>query len=72
MRTYQVKIRFNFTGTFFINAATEAEAKEYVERHCGLVLGGGIHSTLPGNTVDWEFPRHPEKTLLGIKPGGAP
>jgi hypothetical protein len=71
MRTYRVKTRFNFTGTFFIDAASKAKAREYVEQHCALVLGGGIHSTLPRNTVDWEFPAHPEKAVLGIKQGGA-
>jgi hypothetical protein len=34
-------------------------AAEYVEKHCGLVLGGTIHSSLPFDEVDWEFPIHP-------------
>jgi hypothetical protein len=72
MKTYRVKTRFNFTGTFFVNAANKKQAKECVENHCGLVLGGDIHSTMPDDTVDWEFPVHPEKAVLGIKQGGTP
>ena len=60
--TYQVKTRFVFEGRFFIEAKDKAQAREYAEKHCGLVLGRGIHSTLPGETVDWEFPVHPDKS----------
>jgi hypothetical protein len=66
-RNYAVKTRFVFTSTFFVRAGNKAEAEEYVENHCGLVLGGGIHSTLPDDTVDWDFPMHPEKAIGGIR-----
>ena len=39
------------------------EAKEYVDHHCGLVLGGDIHSTLDDEDVEWDFPCHPEKRI---------
>jgi hypothetical protein len=62
-RQFAVTTRFAFTGTFYINAASKAEAKEFVENHCGLVIGGTIHSTLPGDEVDWDFPVHPDKVI---------
>jgi hypothetical protein len=71
-RRYTVKTRFTFTGTFLITADTKAEAKEYVERHCGLVIGGDIHSTLPNDEVDWDFPVHPDKAVLKVREGGLP
>jgi hypothetical protein len=61
MATYQVKTRFIFTGTFFVRADSKAEAKRLVEENCGLVLGGTIHSSLPAEDVNWDFPVHPEK-----------
>jgi hypothetical protein len=66
-RNYAVKTRFVFTGTFFVRAESKAEAAEYVEKHCGLVIGGSVHSSLPREDADWDFPAHPEKAVLGIK-----
>jgi DNA repair protein RadC len=65
-RRYAVKTRFAFNGTFFITAGNKSEAKEFVEKHCGLVIGGNIHSTLPDDDVDWDFLVHPEKTVRRI------
>jgi hypothetical protein len=67
MKNYSVKTRFVFTGTFFVAAETEAEAKERVKNDCGLVLGGNIHSTLGDNEVDWKFPMHPDTKILDIR-----
>jgi len=64
MRRYAVKTRFMFEGCFFVCAENKEQAKEYVNKHCGLVIGGKIHSTLPDDKVDWDFPIHPE-TLTG-------
>jgi hypothetical protein len=66
MSQYAVKTRFSFTGTFFISAASKEEAREYVESHCGLILGGNIHSSLPYDAVDWDFPVHPDKAIVRI------
>jgi hypothetical protein len=70
MRRYAVKTRFTFNGTFFIAARNKGEAKEFVEKHCGLVLDGNIHSTLPDDGVDWDFLMHTEKTvgLISVSP----
>jgi hypothetical protein len=43
---YEVKTKFVFSGTFTIEADNAAQAKEFVHQHCGMVIGGGIHSTL--------------------------
>ncbi|GHV89484.1 hypothetical protein AGMMS50267_18440 [Spirochaetia bacterium] len=72
MKKYRVVTRFSFTGTFFVNAKNRQAAKEYVEKHCGLVIGGNIHSTLSDEDVDWEFPVHPDKTIgrISVARGG--
>ena len=63
MKRYAVNTRFMFEGRFFISAKDKAQAKEYVEKHCGLVMGRGVHSTLPDDAVDWHFPIHPQKAI---------
>jgi hypothetical protein len=68
MKQYEVKTLFIFGGTFLVRADNKMQAKEYVEKHCGLVIGGNIHSTLPDEDVDWEFPVHPEKVIVNAKP----
>lgn len=60
---YDVPTKFVFKGTFRIKAESQEQAEEYVQKHCGLVIGGDIHSTLPENEVNWEFGVHPEKIV---------
>lgn len=71
MAKYRVTTRFIFSGFFDIEAESPQQAKEYVRNHCGLVIGSDIHSTLPDDEVNWEFPVHPD-TKIGettrIKP----
>lgn len=62
-KVYTVKTKFVFAGEFRIKAESKEQAKEYVAKHCGLCLGGDIHSTLPSDDVDWEFSVHPEKII---------
>ena len=63
MKQYAIKTRFIFEGFFLINARNKEQAREYAEKHCGLVLGRGIHSSLPAEDVDWDFLVHPEKLI---------
>lgn len=64
-KTYSVPTKFIFSGVFYIKADTPAQAREFVEKHCGLVIGGDIHSTLPDDMVEWNFIVHPEKVIGG-------
>lgn len=63
MPKYKVPVTYTFTGTFSIEADSSEEAQEYAEKHCGMTESRGIHSSLPDETVDWDFPCHPEKTI---------
>lgn len=60
-------MQFIFEGEFEVKAENRAEAEEYVQKHCGLVIGGNIHSTLPDEDVTWDFPVHPDKVILSVK-----
>ncbi|MFK2681093.1 hypothetical protein ACIXT9_02215 [Bacteroides fragilis] len=62
-KEYHVKTKFVFDGTFTVKAESKQQARELVEKHCGLVIGGDIHSTLPGDEIDWAFNVHPQKVI---------
>ena len=65
MKTYDIPTEFTFHGVFKVKARSKAEAVEHVTLHCGMVMGSrGVHSSLPDDDVDWDFPIHPEKTVL--------
>lgn len=61
MPKFKVPMTFTFSGEFVIEARNATEAAEFAEKHCGLVLGGTIHSSLPEDDVEWRFPTHPMK-----------
>lgn len=58
-KEYVIKTKFVFEGEFYIKAESKEQAKEMVKKHCGLVLGGNIHTTLPNEVCDWDFNTHP-------------
>jgi hypothetical protein len=64
---YEVDTRFVFSGKFFIEAENTEQARECVDKHCGLVIGGNVHSTLSEEEVDWDFDVHPDKVIGRIR-----
>lgn len=63
-KEFVVNTKFVFEGTFTIKASDYGEACMLVDSHCGLVLGGDIHTTLPDDVcVDWDFNVHPDKIV---------
>jgi len=67
MKKYIVKTQFIFEGNFFVNADDKYQAKEYIEKQCGLTLRNGIHSTLSDDVIDWDFSMHSIKQIGRIK-----
>lgn len=63
MKIYKVPVTFTFKGVFEIKAEDAVEAREDIEKHVGLVLGGDIHHTLMDEDIDWEFSVHPDKKI---------
>lgn len=64
MKRYEIAARYCFDGVFFVSADSLSDAKQKVFGNCGLVLGGGIHTTLQVEEIDWKFPVHPEMSIL--------
>lgn len=67
MTVFKLKTQFIFNGEFKIEADNREQAKECFIKHCGLVLDGNVHSTLPDDEVDWTVDNHPDKKILSIK-----
>lgn len=66
-KTFRVDMNFIFKGFFEVKAQNAEQAEEYVKKHCGLVIGGDIHSSLTDEEITWDFQVHPEKQIKSIK-----
>ena len=62
-KTYSVPTRYIFEGTFKVEAESREEAKDKILKHCGMVMGSGIQTTLPDHEIDWVFCNHPCKQV---------
>lgn len=68
MPKFDVKTSFTFTGSFEIIADSEVEAQDLVEKHCGMTVDSGIHTTLPDEECpDWMFVVHPDKRITAVE-----
>ena len=67
MKRYEIAARYCFDGVFFVSADSLTDAKQKVSEGCGLVLGGGIHTTLPDEEINWEFPIHPIMSIRSAR-----
>ena len=59
-KVYRVRTQYIFKGVFEVVAKSREEARQKVNRNCGLLMGGSIHSTLPDEGINWAFSTHPE------------
>ena len=65
MEVHKIPVRFTFDGVFAIKANSKEDAEEHVRKHCGMVLREHcIQTLLPDEDIQWDFPLHPEKTIL--------
>ena len=59
-KVYRVRMQYIFEGVFDVVAESKEDARQKVLQHCGLVMGGSIHSTLPDEEINWAFSTQPE------------
>lgn len=60
-RSYKVKTKFVFEGTFEVKAGSRQMAIQIVRSQCGMNIGQ-IH-TCHADVVDWEFDCKPDKIV---------
>lgn len=63
MNEFEVKTRFVFDNVLKVKALNGQQAGEFMQAHCGIVIGGVIHSSPPSEDIDWDFSAHPEKEI---------
>jgi len=66
-KSYQVRVRYVFEGVYTIKSDTRENAIRLVEKDCGFVMGGSIHSTLNDDALDWNFSIHPEMIIRSVR-----
>lgn len=67
MKKYRVYTEYTFAGYYDIIAESKDEARRMVTEHCGLVMGGNIHTTLDDEEViNWDFDTHPETHIKEV------
>lgn len=59
-KVYRVRTQYIFEGVFEVVAESKEDARQKVLQNCGMVMGRGIHSTLPDEQINWAFSTHPE------------
>ena len=64
---FLVYTEYVFDGIFDVVAENMEEARQKVLQHCGLAMGGSIHSTLPDKEINWAFDIHPNRRIDRIK-----
>ena len=61
---YRVRTQYVFEGVFDVVAESKEDARQKVLQDCGLVMGRGVHSTLPDEEINWDFDTHPEERVI--------
>ncbi|ETD28699.1 hypothetical protein [Prevotella nigrescens] len=62
-KTYSVLTRYIFEDTFKVEAENSEKAKEKILKHCGMVIGSNIQTTLSDNEIVRIFSNHPNKQV---------
>lgn len=63
-KVYRVRTQYVFEGVFEVSATDREEAERKILEDCGMVMGRGIHSTLPDEQINWAFDTHPEERII--------
>ena len=69
IQSYRVTLSFTRTGTCYVDASSEEEARELVMKHCHMKYSE-MWSSHPTDGVGWEFPFQYEKTIGEVQIGG--
>ena len=55
-KVYRVRTQYVFEGVFEVVATDREEAERKILEDCGMVMGRGIHSTLPDKSIGLSIP----------------
>ena len=63
-KIYRALTQYVFEGVFEVTVTDREEAERKILEDCGMVMGRGIHSTLPDEQINWAFDTHPEERII--------
>jgi len=63
-KVYRVHTQYIFEGVFEVVATDREEAERKILEDCGMVMGRGVHSTLPDEQINWAFDTHPKERII--------
>ena len=63
-KVYRVCTQYIFEGVFEVAATDREEAERKILEDCGMVMGRGVHSTLPDEQINWAFDTHPKERII--------
>ena len=66
-KVYRVRTQYVFEGVLEVAATNREEAERKILEDCEMVMGRGIHSTLPDEQINWAFDTHPEEWIIKKK-----
>lgn len=67
LKLFKANVAFTFKGDVQVYAEDREQAFEYLQKHFGMVAGEGVHTSLDDETIDWDFPVHPDKKITNLK-----
>jgi len=67
MPKFIVGVQYSLIGHYVIEADNANEARMKAMYDCGCVVSNGIHSSLPDDEVNWDFPVHTDEKVLYVK-----
>jgi hypothetical protein len=63
-KIYRVKTQYIFEGVFEVLAESKEDARQKILQDCGMVMGRGVHCTLPDEQINWTFDTHPQERII--------
>ena len=61
---YRVRTQYIFESVFEVAATNREQAERKILEDCGMIMGRGVHSTLPDGQINWAFDTHPEERII--------
>ena len=63
---YVIDVEFYSKGKITVEADSEQEARESIQKDVGLCMGGNIHTNMNDEDIDWNFDTHFDKRILAV------
>ena len=66
LKLFKANVTFTFKGDVQVYAEDREQAFELLQAQFEMINNDGIHTTLDDETIDWDFPVHPDKKITNL------